>query len=80
METDSKDDPVGQGYWIQAEFGSGKSHLLSCLAALALGSKDAWEIVRDKEAKAGRGKRESLFRFWEEGSKPRLPRASVASS
>jgi hypothetical protein len=63
----SKDDPVGQGYWIQAEFGSGKSHLLACLAALALGSKDAWEIVRDKEAKADRGKRESLFRFWEEG-------------
>ena len=23
-----KDNPVGQGYWIQAEFGSGKSHLL----------------------------------------------------
>jgi len=63
----SKDDPVGQGYWIQAEFGSGKSHLLSCLAALALGGKDAWEIVRDKEAKAGRGKRETLFRFWEDG-------------
>lgn len=63
----SKDDPVGQGYWIQAEFGSGKSHLLSCLAALALGGKDAWEIVRDKEVKAGRGKRETLFRFWEEG-------------
>ena len=27
-----KDSPVGQGYWIQAEFGSGKSHLLSFLA------------------------------------------------
>lgn len=62
-----KDNPVGQGYWIQAEFGSGKSHLLSCIAALALGGKDAWEIVRDKETKAGRGKRESLFRFWVEG-------------
>src|SRR5262245_14174367 len=23
-----RDNPVGQGYWVQAEFGSGKSHLL----------------------------------------------------
>lgn len=28
---------IGQGYWIQAEFGSGKSHLLCFLASLALG-------------------------------------------
>src|SRR6266566_3663439 len=49
-----KDDPIGQGYWIQAEFGSGKSHLLCFLSALALGSKAAWEIVRKKEEKAGR--------------------------
>ena len=62
-----KDNPIGQGYWIQAEFGSGKSHLLSFLAALALGDRAAWQIVRDKEKKAGRGKRESLYRFWEEG-------------
>ena len=62
-----KDSPVGQGYWIQAEFGSGKSHLVSFLAALALGDKQAWTIVADKEKKAGRGKRESLYRFWEEG-------------
>ena len=64
-----RDSPIGQGYWIQSEFGSGKSHLLCLLAALALGSKDAWEIVREKENKAGRGKRESLYRFWEEGVK-----------
>jgi hypothetical protein len=62
-----KDNPVGQGYWIQAEFGSGKSHLLCFVAALALGRKEAWEIVRRKEDASGRGKRESLFRFWEEG-------------
>ncbi|HYB03829.1 MAG TPA: hypothetical protein VED17_05165, partial [Nitrososphaerales archaeon] len=62
-----KDQPIGQGYWIQAEFGSGKSHLLSFLAALALGNKQAWDIVREKEKKAERGKRESLYRFWEEG-------------
>jgi hypothetical protein len=60
-----RDNPVGQGYWIQAEFGSGKSHLLCCLAALALGAEDAWQVVRKKEEASGRGKRESLFRFWD---------------
>lgn len=64
---EKKDHPIGQGYWIQAEFGSGKSHLLAFLSALALGHKGAWEIIREKEQKAGRGKRESLYRFWEEG-------------
>jgi len=62
-----KDSPIGQGYWIQAEFGSGKSHLLCTLAALALGNKKAWDIISDKESKAERGKRESLYRYWEEG-------------
>ena len=76
----SKDDPVGQGYWIQAEFGSGKSHLLSCLPALALGGKDAWEIVRDKEVKAGRGKRETLFRFWEEGLEAKRAKGNLTGA
>ena len=62
-----KDNPIGQGYWIQAEFGSGKSHLLCSLAALSLGDKTAWQMIQEKETKAGRGKRESLFQFWEEG-------------
>ncbi|SPE50997.1 conserved hypothetical protein [Verrucomicrobia bacterium] len=62
-----KEQPIGQGYWIQAEFGSGKSHLLCFLASLALGTKDAWQKVQEKESKAGKGKRESLFQFWEEG-------------
>lgn len=64
---DKKDDPIGQGYWIQAEFGSGKSHLLCVLSALVLGKQDAWSIVKKKEDASGRGKRESLYRFWEEG-------------
>ena len=64
-----RDNPVGQGYWIQAEFGSGKSHLLCFLASLALGRADAWNIVKTKEEQNGRGKRESLYRFWEEGVK-----------
>lgn len=64
---DQRDNPIGQGYWIQAEFGSGKSHLLCFLSALALGNEKAWQVVKEKEDKAGRGKRESLYRFWEEG-------------
>jgi len=62
-----KENPIGQGYWIQAEFGSGKSHLLCFLSALALGRKEAWDIIKKKEDASGRGKRESLCRFWQEG-------------
>jgi hypothetical protein len=62
-----KDNPIGQGYWIQAEFGSGKSHLLSFIGALALANADVWAIVRDKEARAGLGRRESLYNFYENG-------------
>jgi hypothetical protein len=62
-----KTSPIGQGWWVQAEFGSGKSHLLSFLGALALGEKDTWEIVRQKEEKAGKGKRESIYQFYENG-------------
>jgi len=64
---DRKDNPIGQGYWIQAEFGSGKSHLLSFLGALALGGEREWELIRKKERKAGLGRRESLYRFYESG-------------
>lgn len=62
-----RDESIGQGYWIQAEFGSGKSHLLCFLATLALGDSDVWGLVRAKEQQANRGRRESLYRFWEEG-------------
>lgn len=64
-----KMNPVGQGWWIQAEFGSGKSHLLSFIGALALGDKDAWEIVRNAETEAKKGKRESIYQFYENGLK-----------
>ena len=62
-----RDNPIGQGYWIQAEFGSGKSHLLCFISALSLGDKKAWDLVKEKEEKAGKGKRESLYQFWEAG-------------
>lgn len=66
---EKKDNPIGQGYWIQAEFGSGKSHLLSFIATLALGSQEVWQLIKEKETHSGQGKRESLYRFWEEGLK-----------
>jgi hypothetical protein len=62
-----KDNPIGQGWWVQAEFGSGKSHLLSFLGALALGGEAVWKLVQEKEQKAGLGKRESLYNFYESG-------------
>jgi len=64
-----RDVHIGQGYWIQAEFGSGKSHVLSLVGALALGDENAWEIIRKKETEAGRGKRESLYTHYENGLK-----------
>jgi hypothetical protein len=62
-----KDNPIGQGFWIQAEFGSGKSHLVSFVGALALGGAAEWEIIRNKERDAGLGRRESLYNFYENG-------------
>lgn len=62
-----KDNPIGQGWWVQAEFGSGKSHLLSFLGAMAMGNENIWKIVQEKEQKAGLGKRESLYNFYESG-------------
>ena len=71
-----KDNPIGQGWWVQAEFGSGKSHLLSFLGALVLGNEAAWKIVDVKEQKLfkekelagitlGTGKRDNLFSFYD---------------
>ena len=62
-----RDTPIGQGWWIQAEFGSGKSHLLSFLGAAVLGNEEVWEVIRKKEQEAGQGKRDSLYHFYEDG-------------
>ncbi len=37
----------GQGFWIQAEYGAGKTHLLATLTCLLSGSDTVWERVRD---------------------------------
>lgn len=63
----SKVNPIGQGWWIQAEFGSGKSHLLSFIGALALGDKRVWDTVNELETKNKKGKRESVYQFYENG-------------
>jgi hypothetical protein len=63
----SKANPIGQGWWVQAEFGSGKSHLLSFIGALALGDKKVWDTVNELETKAKKGKRESLYQFYDSG-------------
>ena len=59
-------DNEGQGFWLQAEFGVGKSHLLASTAILALGGPDAWNRAKereDEEKKAGPGARiDSLWR------------------
>ncbi len=70
-----KDTPIGQGYWIQAEFGSGKSHLLSFLGALALGGEKEWEVVREKEDKTWEGVTpNSLYYFYENRAEEESPR------
>ncbi len=73
---ENKANPIGQGYWVQAEFGSGKSHLMCFLGALALGSEEAWDIIKEKEEKAGKGKRESLYQFWENGLKQKIEKSN----
>lgn len=66
-DANNKTSQIGQGWWIQAEFGTGKSHLLAFIGALALGDKDAWDIVIGLEAKNKKGKRESIYQFYEDG-------------
>jgi hypothetical protein len=59
-------DNEGQGWWLQAEFGVGKSHLLAVTSILALGGTEAWDRIKqreDEEKKAGPGARvDSLWR------------------
>ncbi len=40
----------GQGFWVQAEYGAGKTHFLAALAALLANAQgDLWSLVEDKE-------------------------------
>lgn len=59
-------DGKGQGFWVQAEFGVGKSHLMAATAVLAVGGPAAWDRAKqreDEEKKAGPGARvDNLWR------------------
>jgi hypothetical protein len=63
----------GQGFWVQAEFGVGKSHLLAATAVMAVGGSSAWDKVREREdweGKAGPGARlDALWRKKVEGKR-----------
>lgn len=63
----------GQGFWVQAEFGVGKSHLLAATAVLAVGGPAAWDRVGEREKaekRAGPGARlDALWRKKIEGKK-----------
>ncbi len=37
---------AGQGFWVQAEYGAGKTHLLATLSVLLAGGEDAWDGLR----------------------------------
>lgn len=66
-------DGEGQGFWVQAEFGVGKSHLMAATAVLAVGGPPAWDRVQEREneeKKAGPGARlDALWRKKIEGKK-----------
>jgi hypothetical protein len=42
-------DGEGQGYWMLAHFGVGKSHLMAVEAILAIGGEKVWDLVKKKE-------------------------------
>jgi len=44
----------GQGFWLQAEFGVGKSHLMAATAVLAVGQKAAWDMLKQREDAEGK--------------------------
>jgi hypothetical protein len=42
----------GQGFWVQAEYGAGKTHFLGTLVDLLIWRQEGvWDVIRDKEIK-----------------------------
>ncbi|MDO8700547.1 MAG: hypothetical protein Q7J56_02725 [Deltaproteobacteria bacterium] len=57
-------DGEGQGYWLLAHFGVGKSHLMAVESILAIGGDEVWDIVKRKEDETkGLGPAARLDRF-----------------
>ena len=66
-------DGEGQGYWLLAHFGVGKSHLMAVESILALGGEEVWDIVKRKEdGVKGLGPAARLDRFRSKISKKRI--------
>ncbi len=54
----------GGGYWVQAEYGAGKTHFLAALTCLLMDtSKGLWDKVRDEEIKNLRHRLEEIKLF-----------------
>ncbi len=52
---------VGQGFWVQAEYGAGKTHFLAVLAALLSDtSEELWSRIGDDEVRQYRRRLENL--------------------
>lgn len=47
------DSPRPKAYWVQAEYGAGKSHLLAVTVQLALAGPKQWNTIREKEKQEG---------------------------
>mgnify|MGYP000253545306 CR=1 FL=1 len=55
---------VGQGFWVQAEYGAGKTHFLAVLAALLSDtSEELWSRIRDDEVRQYRKRLENRRLF-----------------
>lgn len=54
----------GGGYWVQAEYGAGKTHFLAALTCLLMDtSKDLWDKITDEEIKNFRHRFEKIKLF-----------------
>lgn len=54
----------GGGYWVQAEYGAGKTHFLAVLTCLLMDtSKELWDKVKDEEIKNFRHRLEEIKLF-----------------
>lgn len=55
---------TGQGFWVQAEYGAGKTHFLAALAALIANGQDGlWDTVHSDEIRNYRRRLESVRLF-----------------
>jgi len=55
---------TGQGFWVEAEYGAGKTHALATLAALITNSHDGlWDSVEDDEIRSYRRRLEEVRLF-----------------